>query len=902
MKIMSTSFKKLFGLLVLFTLSASTLKAQLTLRGKIAAEESNRLIEGATITLNPMHKMTKSASDGSFVLTGLKTGVYQLEISSVGLVKFAKTIKLNKDTVLTVMMTDNSSNLNEVSISVGNRGKSRSIIKSPVPVQLISSQEIKTSGYTNTAELIQMLVPSFTQNRIVRGDGSETIRPSTMRGMGTDQMLVLVNGKRRHISAFLIADNTGVDLNAIPVSAIESIEVLKDGAAAIYGSDAIAGVINIILKKDTGGSVDVQSGITSRGDGFNTKIGIDKGFALKNNGVLNVAVQGLYVEKTVRAGADLRKQYFGTIKNAAGNVTYSDPVGDAKNAAYAADPKVTMIEGDPQKKVLGTMINYSQPLKNEGKIYAFGGVNYNNTLNGSNRFRLPGDDGTVRSIYPDGFLARGKIVTTDYSFAGGYKQDFKLLGMMDASVSLGGNSVQFNLLNSDNPSLGAKSPTDFYLGTHHFNQYAANLDFVKALDQNKVYSLAYGAEFRVENYSIKAGEEASYIDGGVPILDGPNAGKRAPVGSQGYVGYRPSNAVAQSRNTSAAYAELTADFTKSFTVSAATRYEYYSDFGSTINGKISARYEFIKGYAIRGAANTGFRAPSLQQSYFSQTQTNYTLDPAVGQIVSRENSTLPINSPAAIALGAQPLKPEKSYNVSAGLTALPVKNLFITADLYAVRVNDRIVRTSFFTTSNPLIKKLFDDYNIVGIQSARYFANAIDTRTQGIDIVAQYELHANNLGHFTFLASYNYNLLKIVGVHNSATLASLNENIFNPERIAATATKQNNFTMSIVHNLNGFTSSLRVYRAGELSNQYPIAQKVIGLNTMPALVTLDAEVSYQFKNKVRFGIGANNIFDKMPPLNDPSLSFNGNFKYYNGNNSQLGVTGAYYYAKLGYSF
>lgn len=255
MKIMSTSFKKLFGLLVLFTLSASTLKAQFTLKGKIATEESSHLIEGATITLNPVHKMTKSAPDGSFVLTGLKTGVYQLEVSSVGLVKYTKTIKLIKDTVITVMMTDNSSSLNEVSISVGNRGKSRSIIKSPVPVQLISSQEIKTSGYTNTAELIQMLVPSFTQNRIVRGDGSETIRPSTMRGMGTDQMLVLVNGKRRHISAFLIADNTGVDLNAIPVSAIESIEVLKDGAAAIYGSDAIAGVINIILKKDTGAAL-----------------------------------------------------------------------------------------------------------------------------------------------------------------------------------------------------------------------------------------------------------------------------------------------------------------------------------------------------------------------------------------------------------------------------------------------------------------------------------------------------------------------------------------------------------------------------------------------------------------------------------------------------------------------
>src|SRR5690606_30418757 len=297
----------------------------------------------------------------------------------------------------------------------------------------------------------------------------------------------------------------------------------------------------------------------------------------------------------------------------------------------------------------------------------------------------------------------------------------------------------------------------------------------------------------------KEGEEVSYINGGVPILDGPNAGQRAPVGSQGYVGYRPENRVNKHRNISAVYLDYVADIWNKLNLGVAGRYEHDSDFGSTINGKVSARYEFLPGVAVRSAFNTGFRAPSMQQSYFSQTQTNFRYDPIVDEIVSRENSTLSLESEAAKALGATALSPEKSYNISAGLTYQPIRNLFFTLDYYMIHVDDRIVRTSFFTVDNPLIKELFDQYGIEGIQSARYFANAISTRTQGFDLVAQYNLQTASAGDFTFLLSYNYNLHEITGFNNPANLSNLNEAIFDEERQAASSREQSNLNFMVSH-------------------------------------------------------------------------------------------------------
>lgn len=898
MKITNSVFTCIFLLVTFFSWSQTSFK------GQVLDASSRAPISKTEILDARYHLITHTDEQGFFTIEIDEEQVYQFFVSKREYIDYhyvsEKTQQNGETEIIYLQPEDN--NLEEITISVGNRSKNRTILNTSVPVAVLTSEEIKHSGYTSTAEVIQMIVPSFSHDRIVRGDGSETIRPSSMRGMGTDQMLVLVNGKRRHMSAFLIGDNTGVDINAIPVTAIKTIEVLKDGAAAMYGSDAIAGVINIILYDDIDGTAELQTGITTRGDGEYAKLGVRKGITFNEDTRLNIAIQASANAKTVRAGKDMRKQYFGTQFDKDGNVIYSDPEGDIKNDEYLKNPRITMIEGDPDKKNLSTFLNFDHKLDEASALYAFGGYNYGNTLNGSNRFRLPSDDGNVREIYPDGYLARGRFVTHDLSLTSGYKSFHKLLGKYDLSVSLGNSLVDIGLENSINPSMGTESPTDFHLGKQNLFNSNVNLDFSKSLDTLENHILSYGAEVRYESYKLTEGEEASYKDGGVPIIDGPNSGNRAPVGSQGYVGYRPENSVDESRNIGAAYIDYSGDITSNFNIGIAGRYEYYSDFGSTVNGKIAARYEFTPGYAVRGAFNTGFRAPSLQQTYFSQTQTNFRYDPEIDQIVSRENSTLSLESQAAKALGATALKPEKSYNFSAGFTLQPTKNLFFTLDYYMVRVNDRIVRTSFFTVDNPLIKELFNQYNIKGIQSARYFANAIDTRTQGFDLVGQYNLNTETAGDFTFLFSYNFNLHEVIDFNNPQNLEDLNETVFDEERQAAFSKNQSNLNLMIVHKYRKWRNTLRMFHAGKVSNSYPVKEEVIGLNTMPAINIFDAEVSYAVTPSFQISLGGTNLLDKMPPEADEKLNFYGNFKYYNGNGSQLGTAGASYYLKLGYSF
>lgn len=878
--------------------------SQTKFNGKILDAESELPIQAVEILNSDYQLLAQTNEDGDFSLE--LTEDYPLELYFIAQGYLEYNIVLEEPTLSsepTIFVLEKDANsLDELVINVGNRSRNRTVLNSSVPVTVLTEDEIANSGYTSTAEVIQMVVPSFRHDRVVRGDGTESIRPSSMRGMGTDQILVLINGKRRHISAFLIGDNTGVDLNAIPVSAIKTIEVLKDGASALYGSDAIAGVINIILHDGLEGMADIKAGITSRGDGEYGKFGIRKGFELGDNSVLNISMQAAANAKTVRAGNDMRQQYFGTIRDEQGEIIYYNPEGDLKNEEYFNNPRITMIEGDPDKTSVSTFLNFENKIDENTSIYAFGGYNYTNTLNGSNRFRRSLDDGNVRAIFPDGFLARGRFITHDLSLTAGYQSKSKALGNYDLSASVGNSSVDIGLEDSVNPSLGENSPTDFHLGKQNYLQANLNLDFSKPLDEEENHVLSYGAEVRYEKYQLKEGEEASYINGGVPILDGPNAGQRAPVGSQGYVGYRPENRVNKDRNISAVYVDYSADFWNKLNLGVAGRYEYYSDFGSTINGKVSARYEFLPGLAVRSAFNTGFRAPSMQQSYFSQTQTNFRYDPIVDEIVSRENSTLSLDSDAAKALGATALSPEKSYNISAGLTYQPIRNLFFTLDYYMINVDDRIVRTSFFTVDNPLIKDLFDQYGIEGVQSARYFANAISTRTQGFDLVAQYNLHTANAGDFTFLLSYNYNLHEITGFNNPENLANLNETIFNEERQASASRQQSNLNFMISHKYNKWQSTVRMFHAGKLANSYPVKEEVIGLNTMPALTVFDAEVAYSITPEFKVALGGTNLLNQMPPYAHESINFDGNFKYYNGNGSQLGTAGSAYYLKMTYNF
>jgi len=877
-------------------------------RGRVTAPDG-RPIAGGSVQVEGTTLRSVTAPDGRYRISNVPPGVRVLVARRIGyrLARVAVTVTPAGATQ-DVTLAEAPFQLEGVTVSVGTRGANRTVLESPVPVDVLSARDLVTTGAVQTAEVIQALVPSFTQPRIVRGDGSETVRPATLRGLGTDQLLVLVNGRRRHVSAHLIGDATGVDLNTIPAGAIDRIEVLRDGAAAQYGSDAIAGVINVVLKDNGGGRrFSVTGGQTTRGDGATGLASLNGGVGLgRRGGFLNVTGELLGTEQVRRAGPDLRQQYFGTVRDSTGRVLYSDPRGDSLNAAWAANPRVTMLEGDPRRVAGSLYYNARLPLRPALSLYSFGGYTNREVRNGSCRFREPKADGVVRAIYPNGFLARGLNATTDLAGTAGVRADAGG-GSWDLSVGYGGSSFEYNLQNSNNPSLGAASPRDFYLGTHRFEQVAGNLDFVRAVDLGlpSPVTVALGSEVRGEHYEIRPGEPASYEDGGVPIMDGPNAGRRAPAGSQCYVGYRPSNTTDTWRSNAAAYVDLESNVTRALLLGVAGRAERYSDFGSTVNGKIAARFEPVRGYALRAAANTGFRAPSLQQSHFSQTQTNFLFDAAVGQIVSRENSTFRLRSVAAEALGASPLEPERSTNVSAGVTATPVGNVAVSVDHYDITVRDRIVRTSFFSVNNPKVKALFDASGVRDIQAGRFFTNAVDVRTRGWDVVLQSGVDLASAGRTQITAGYNRTkntVLRVAGT--PPELAGLEETIFNASArrgVERASPRGGNLSLTLTHDVGDVSLLLRTFRYGKWVGSDPEEERP-GVNVTPAMWYTDVDLAYRLRLRgtrtLTLALGGTNVFDTMPPEAGPDASFFGNFRYVNGANSAFGVNGAYLYARV----
>ncbi len=495
---------------------------------------------------------------------------------------------------------------------------------------------------------------------------------------------MLINGKRRHTSALINVNGTigrgqgMVDLNAIPASAIERIEILRDGAAAQYGSDAIAGVINIILKANATNELGGILGQTAKGDGdvFNGEGTYN--YRWGNDGYLQFA--GEYRDRgyTNRSLPDRRTQYF---------------PGDSKNNDPRYVNQINHRQGDADTHDLVGFLNLGKQVGSKTAVYGFAGWS-RRTGNAAGFFRRPNDDRTVRAIYPNGFLPFIYSTIYDGSAVGGLRGETGGWNW-DLSAGYGRNSFRFDVKNSANVSLGASSPTEFYAGTLVFGQLSTNLDIVRGFNVGLASPLnvAVGAEFRNDHYQIKDGEPDSYRNGGVNILDGPHAGNLPAIGSQVFPGFKPTvagstvpgDAVSESRSNVAGYIDLEANVVPQLVLGAAGRAEHYSDFGGTGNYKVMARFEPAKGLAFRAAYSTGFRAPSLGQSWFSSTATNFVAG------VPTDNRTFPVSNPVAVALGATPLKPEKSKNTSAGVAFYPVKALSITADYYKITIKDRVV-------------------------------------------------------------------------------------------------------------------------------------------------------------------------------------------------------------------
>jgi len=873
----------LLSFLAMVTL-APFVRAQETgeVKGTVKEASSGEPLAGAIIVVAGTHIGTVADINGGFKLK-LQSGRYSIKASEVGYNPDQKTVDVQAGQTTTVdfVLTRNLIGTSEV-VVVGTRTEPRTVINSPVPVDIIGPTQLKaTGGLTETSQILEMATPSLNFPRPNIVDGTDFIRPFTLRGLSPDETLVLVNGVRWHASSLVNVNGSvgrssqAVDLNAIPSNAIGSVEVLRDGASAQYGSDAIAGVVDVILKDDTRPSVSLEFGQTSKGDGTTKTLSMDDGFKIGNGGFIHLSGQYMYRGSTNRAGVDPRQQYFN---------------GDPRNATYV--PTVHMHLGDPMIQDGGLFYNSSVPMGG-GKttFYSFGGLTYRYGES-PGFFRLPSSDQNVRAIYPNGFLPSITAKIWDGSFAAGLKGNLNDW-MWNLAASYGRNSFRFGVIHSVNVSMGTSSPTSFYAGTTAYQQIPITLDVNKAFDigLSAPLNLAMGIEYRLENYSITAGEPASYENGGVRILDGPDSGKIAPVGAQVFPGFTPGDQVNPWRNSIGVYADLGQNLTSQLFVDLAGRYEHYSDFGSTANGKLAAQYFIVKDFSIRGAASTGFRAPTLGQSYYSTTSTVFING------TPYEIRTFPVNSPAARALGAQPLKPEKSVNLSAGIATHPLENLSLTVDYFNIFIKDRILLSGNFTGQS--IINFLQAAGIYGVTGGRFFTNAVDTRTYGVEAVLRYGIVISNNSTLQFTGSYASHTTKVTRVSQTPPqLAGLQSVLFGRDQQGLIEVAQPKDVLNLMadYSLARFNASVKVIRFGQYTN---IGTTPSHDQTFSAKWITDLDLSYGIFDGVVISAGANNLFNVYPDQVIPANSYFGQLIY--SGLTPWGFNGAFYYGRISYS-
>ncbi len=781
--------------------------------------------------------------------------------------------------------------LMDVDVNIGSRGKARPQSKSLVPIEIISAQDIARTGYGELGKILEVLLPAFNFPRAYITDGTDSARPFTLRGMGADQVLVLINGKRRHSSALLHTNaavgrgSTSVDINMIPIQAIDRIEILNDGAAAQYGSDAIAGIINIVLKQSIENEIKINIGQTNEGDGALGQIGFSKGYEFaEKQGFLHISGEARKRNASNRSGLDTRTQYFSGDPRNANAPTITHSVGDAALQDFAFIANGDFIGGyGVQYYMQGSL---GQRL---GTSVGF--------------FRRPLDTRNVRAIYPDGFLPQITSTIRDMGLSLGAKSKTQNDWQWDLSYTFGLSEFQFGVENSLNASLGTASPTSFDSGTLKSSQHLFNLDAFKAMDvglENKL-NVGIGAELRFERYAITAGELASYVYGGVPVLDGPSAGATTVAGAQVFPGFQPNNATDEQRYNASLYLDLEYPITASLSTQAAVRYEHYSDFGSTLNGKLATVYNVDEQWSVRASASTGFRAPSLAQSHYTSTTTGFV------NSIPVELGTFSVTHPLAQALGATDLKAETSKQFNTGLSYKPSKNFIFSADYFFTRIDDRIVLSSNIVQDANIygqtVVDILQSYNVSG---ARFFTNAIDTETQGIDLSAKYEMNLP-IGRLNLKAQYALSKTNLIGAVRAPAILGKNGADVILSRTERTRIEdgqpEDNLILTAVYDYKKLSTTLRLQRYGRLKIvNYLAAPEYDQVLTAKWLTDLD--FTYRYSNNLEFGLGVHNLFDVYPDtsLGMASDAFIGADKITPYSTSVPFIDGAFYYAKMQYRF
>ena len=761
---------------------------------------------------------------------------------------------------------------------IGSRLSVRTATEGNAPVDIISGEDLIAAGFTETAKALQYAVPSFNFPSSSITDGSDAVRPASLRGLSPDHTLVLVNGKRRHSSSLVHLNGTtgrgssNADLNAIPISAIKRIEVLRDGASAQYGSDAIAGVINIVLKDNAeGGDLNLSVGQTYEGDGEQIKVHGSFGVNLNNQGALMIAAEYHDKARTNRAGLDPRQQY-----------PLVDGELDPREATF--DRKSHHV-GDAEFENIALFFN-ADYLVGDGQFYAFGGVSERTSKSGA-FYRRALDARNVLEVYPDGFLPSLAPETSDISIASGYRFD---IGdwYADASVVYGESEFNYRLENSLNASFGPASQTEFDAGTLIHDELNLSFEVSRLIPfvNYSDLSLAMGISYRENGYQIKAGEPASYEDGGFD--------NRA-AGSQGFTGFRPDSEISESRDNTGVFVEVENQLTDQFQWAAALRFEDYSDFGSNVSWKVSGRYELSDQLALRATANTGFRAPGVQQLYFTNISTLFVNRD--GELVPEQSGTFNNLSAVARELEVGALQPEESQSYSMGVVWNGYNGLSLTVDAYQIEIDDRIIlSSSLIPSDSPAVA---DALAAAGADNARFFINAVDTTTRGIDIVLAKQFDLSEWGSLRAQAAYGYNETKIDAVNLPPILGGLEDRLFNDvERTRMTrSVPRNSGTLSLTHNYE----KLQTHLAFSYFGDYVLENNAGTRTTFSGKWIVDLSARYQATESIAVRVGAQNLFDTYPDKQLPENQFNGIFLYPN-TNAPFGFNGGYYYAELSYRF
>ena len=898
----SSAVRKVSALAFAVLLRPSLLSAQSTgtITGRVVDAQGAPL-QGAAVSLAGTTRGAIVRGDGSYRLTA-PAGRYGIHARLLGYAPGfdSVTVIAGSEVTKSFTLTRAATSLEAVSV-IGTRGEERTVISAPVPIDVLSATEVRSTGRTETSQMIQALAPSFNFPRTTLGDATDNVRPATLRGLSPDQALVLVNGKRRHVSAvvningFVGRGSEAVDLNAIPASMIDHIEILRDGAAAQYGSDAIAGVINIVLKSTAPGDVAGQIGEYStkepavanftsplyHHDGKMFYANADHGWTFGQNGYVFLSGEVRDRGYTNRAAPDLRVQYF-----------QNDP--NATNPNLPQPDHIDFKIGDSYQHQDIGWLNAGTSFSNGVQLYAFGGLSH--VFGDAFGFwRRPRDPNNLLSVYPNGYLPEEQPVVWDGSGFAGLKGT--AMGWeYDLGTGYGRNVFDMNVVNSINVSMGPSSPTRFYAGQLAFGQWTTNLDV------NRDFKLtvaplhaAWGLEFRDDQYKVGVGDSASWKNGGGFVLDslGRPTTTHAAVGSQVYPGFGPQDASSHSRNNVAGYVDLSSDLTSQLLVDVAGRVEHYSDFGSTTTGKVAARYEPIHGVAFRGAVSSGFRAPSLGQEYFANTAINFVGTPA--QPV--EIRTFPVTSATAVALHATPLRPEKSMNYSAGVALEPLRSLSFTVDYYRIDLKDRIVLSNNFTGA--AITDTLAAHGITGVGGARYFTNAVDSRTNGLDVIGNYGYSFSARTILRLTAAYNGNWTKVTRIDSSSVIPGQGVALFSRVDRARLekGNPRNNVVLSANLDVSRFGINVRGQRFGEVTSYGTTAA---GDQTWSPKWVTDASVSYGPVTRATVTLGADNIFNTYP---DPSIIGNTNSGIlpFSGI-APFGINGRFIYAKLSYAW